>query len=427
MADAVVSLRPLQVVAESLREVEAGREPDAALRRRTVRNLRAGGQICVPMLVRALRSADERLADWSYFLLARLGGGRVVRELHDLLRDSAVSDRAKGMALALLAELHAPPPAEITLTDPDVVIGRSVRDLLDGLRNAEDVRHAADLVGAQIGPEEMAFFCAELLKHGGPKAGRLVRTIADGDLPDEVKRELLALVANPPAPEAEPPAHRRMVSVLERGVALLSGGEPSRALSHLRRFVRANPGDSEGESCLGICLLELGKPLLAMPHLELACRAEPDEALHQWNLAAAAQKAGRVGRCYLALKSYLSAKDEGPGAVERRNEATGYVVEYEDAVTSDHPGVDPMRLARGEELFLTAFAALEAHHAADAVDGFEKVLRLVPGHYPAWGHLGVAYLSLGDLDQAVECLRRALELKPDYEPALEALEQLTGR
>ena len=67
--------------------------------------------------------------------------------------------------------------------------------------------------------------------------------------------------------------------------------------------MRANPGDAEGESCLGICLLELGRPVLAMPHLEVACRAEPDEALHHWNLAAAAQKAGRVGRCYLALKS----------------------------------------------------------------------------------------------------------------------------
>ena len=424
MADAVVSLRPLQVVAESLREVGSGREPDAALRRRTVRNLRAGGVICVPMLLRALRSEDERLADWSYFLLARLGGGRVVRELHDLLRDTAVSDKAKGMALALLAELHAPPPAEITLTDPDVVIGRSVRDLLAGLRNSEDVQHAADLVGAQIAPEEMGFFCAELLKHGGPKATRLVRTIADAELPDEIKRELEALIANPPVMEAEPPARRRMVSVLERGVALLSGGEPNRALSHLRRFVRANPGDSEGESCLGICLLELGKPLLAMPHLELACRAEPDEALHHWNLAAAAQKAGRIGRCYLALKSYLAAKDEGPDADGRRAEAAGYVGEYDDAVTSDHPGVDPSRLARGEELFLTAFAALEAHHPADAVDGFEKVLRLVPGHYPAWGHLGVAYVSMGDIDQAAECLRRALELKPDYEPALAALAQL---
>lgn len=415
------------MVAASLKEVEAGREPDAALRRRTVRNLRAGGAICVPMLLRALRSEDERLANWSYFLLARLGGGRVVRELHDLLKNVEVSDRAKGMALALLAELHAPPPAEITLTDPDVVIGRSVRDLLAGLRNSEDVRHAADLVGAQIAPEELTFFCTELLKHGGERAPRLVKAIAAGEMPDETKQELAALLANPPVAEVEPPkpAPRKLTAALDRGVALLAKGEAQRAAPHLRRFVRANPGDAEGESCLGICLLELNRPVLAMPHLELACRGEPDEALHHWNLAAAAQKAGRVGRCYLALKTYLAAKDEGPGADERRGEATGYVTEYEGAVTADHPGVDPTRLARGEELFLTAFAALEARRHRDAVDGFEKVLRLVPDHYPAWGHLGLAYLSMAELDCAEECLRRALELNPDYEPAIEALATIT--
>src|SRR5437016_2358729 len=96
---AVVSLRPLQVIAATFREVGAGRAPDATLRRRAVRNVRAGGAICLPMLLRSLCSEDDRLAHWAYFLLTRLGGGRVVHELHGLLRDEQVPDRPKAMAL----------------------------------------------------------------------------------------------------------------------------------------------------------------------------------------------------------------------------------------------------------------------------------------------------------------------------------------
>src|SRR5438105_453722 len=83
---------------------------------------------------------------------------------------------------------------------------------------------------AQKAPEELAFFCGELLKHGGARAPRLVKAIAGGELPDEVKQELAALLANPPIAEVEPakPAERKLLPALDRGVALLAKGEAQR-------------------------------------------------------------------------------------------------------------------------------------------------------------------------------------------------------
>src|SRR5262249_30277164 len=126
----LVSLRPLQIVADALREVASGRTPDTALKRRATRQVRAAGASCVPLLMRALRDPDEVVSRFAAFLAARVGGGRIVREVYDLLCDPDVSDDAKARGLELLGELHVPPPAEISLRDPDRVIERSVRDLL---------------------------------------------------------------------------------------------------------------------------------------------------------------------------------------------------------------------------------------------------------------------------------------------------------
>jgi tetratricopeptide (TPR) repeat protein len=419
----LVNLRPLLAIANTIREVSKGHRPDPAYRRRAVRSVRAGGEACVPLLVRAFRGGDEELRVWAGFLLLRLGGARVVRELSALLRDITVEDDVKTRALSLLGDLGAPAPDEIVLKDSDLLIERSVRELLAGLRTRADVRQAADLVVAQIAAEELAFFCQEVLKHGGRRARRLVQAIGDSDLPDAVATEVQGLLGQS---ETVGPllvvsctrrVRRRQASALEHGLARLSDGDAAGALPFLRQFARLNPNDVEGSSSLGVCLLALGRPQAAIPHLSRACRASPDEALHHWNLAAAAQKAGRVGACYLALRAYLAADNHVDDDPERLAEARSYVEEYERAVGSDHADLDPCQFAQGEDLFLSAFAAFEERKFDDAAKGFERVLSLLPEHFAAWAHLGTTYGELGMREQAIDCLERALELRPGFAPA----------
>jgi tetratricopeptide (TPR) repeat protein len=410
--------------------------------------MRAGGTSCLPLLLRGLRSADERLARWSGSLLIRLGGSRVVHELSQLAADEAAPDPVRSIARSLLLELGAAPPAEAPVDDPDRVIARSVHELIDGLRGRADVAQAAELVAAQIAEPEIPGFCAELIRHGGRRAGELVRAIAGQQLSSATLQELHQLLGNAPVAHArrsstsslidwvapgsaahrQPgnPTERRLESALRRGILMLENAEPQRALGLLERFVQANPEDAEGRSSLGLCLLALERLTPALGQLEQACRIEPTCVLHQWNLAAAAQKAGRVGRCYLALRAYLAGQDGGPGAEPRRAEARSYVAEYEQAMGENHPGVDPLRVARGEELFILANSALATGAANQAIPDFEKVLRLVPEHYPAWSQLGYAYAAVDEREAARECFQRALELCLDYEPALRGLTELGG-
>src|ERR1041385_472514 len=54
-----------------------------------------------------------------------------------------------------------------------------------------------------------------------------------------------------------------------------------------------------------------------------------------------------------------------------------------------------------------------------AVDLFKRVLNGNPGHVQSYGNIALAYAGLGNRSEAMACFKRALELDPDYEPAID--------
>jgi tetratricopeptide (TPR) repeat protein len=412
------ALAPLREILSSLKRASEGQVPFGPERRRLLRRLKVAGNSAVPSLVRSLAASSEKEADWASFLLARLGGERVVKRVHQLLEDSRVSDEAKARALGLLSDLEAPVPNAIALKDPDALLQKSVRELVASLDNAEEVSQAVDLIVHQVPDAEVPAFAHEVLRHGGKRARALLEAlIARSELGSDTRHELELLLKQSGSTRAEQAA----VAALERGLAYLEAGRPRAARRRLMRFVSMQPNHAEGQSALGVCLLELDEVESAIAHLQSAARLEPNEALHRWNLAAAAKQGERMGGAYLALREYLQLSDDSDGAPERIKEARSFVRAYERMLRESHPGVPLSDVLRGEELFARAYAALTEGRPLDAERGFCEVLELVPRHYPSWGNLGAAYLALEKREDAIRCLRRALELNPDYAAARQNL------
>ena len=113
--------------------------------------------------------------------------------------------------------------------------------------------------------------------------------------------------------------------------------------------------------------------------------------------------------------------DDEDGGPERQRAAAEFCAAYEAMLLSTYPGVALDRVLLGEELFADAYAALAASRYDEATRRFREVLNLVPRHYPSWGNLGAAYLAMHRREDAVRCLRRALELNPNYTIARENL------
>jgi Flp pilus assembly protein TadD len=363
---------------------------------------------------------SEAEASWAYFLLSRLGGDRVVCRVGELLTDPQARDEVKARALGLLSELKAPLPAEVSLTDPDAVLARSVAELLESLKDDAELTEAVGLILEQVPEPEVPAFAAELLRHGGERAATLIDLLLErGRLPDDVAREVASLRREAQAPALVEDAPT--LGALDRGLEFLEAGRPNTAKRHLERFVAAHPDRAEGLSALGVCLLELGRSDRALELLRRAAELEPEEPLHHWNVASACKQSERMGGCYLALRDYLGRSDPGEDAPARREEARSFVRAYERMLRGSQPEIALSDVLRGEGLFAHAHAALSEGRYAEAAASLQAVIELSPWHYPSWAHLGAAYLGLSRRDEAHQCLRRALELNPEYTVARQNL------
>ncbi len=410
-----------------------GAEP--TLQQRLVRHCLAAGRSAVPLLVRALggSAGAARLAAVALEELSSDAAAlRPLRQRLEALAQAPSPDAAKRRAVELLARV-APPDADSHGARPSLDAARDtrsqVRALLDGISDETALSDTVDLIVEQIPEGETVPFADELLLHGGETGVRLVHALAQraawspatrGKLREMVRVVLLS------------PDEREAERQLERGLQFLARHRPRAARAPLERFVEARPDDASGRSALGVCLLELGDETAAAEQLETATRLEPAEALHRWNLAAAAKRAQRFAGAYLALREYLSLLDREEGAAERRAEARRYLAAYEQSLAErkiDAASTStwaPTSVARGEQQFAVAYAALMEGRVEDAADGFEEVLALAPSHHPSWGNLGLAYLLLDRRAEARRCLERALEIDPQYQPARRNL-ALLGR
>lgn len=421
------SLAPLREVVGSLSRAADGHIPSGRERRRLVRRTQSAGTAALPALLRAFAAENEDEASWACYLLRRLPAARVVDRLHAMLRDLQVGDDIKARALGLLADLKSPPPRTVVLKDPEALLDTSVRDLLGNLCSKANLRQAVDLILEQVPKDEVPAFLTEVLGHGGDRGLRLLDAlIADARTPEEMLGELKEMRDRQAQLLANPRSSRDL-QVLERALSLLASGKPQRARKWLEALVLAYPNDGEARSALGVCLLELNLPESALPHLQRAMDLQPESALHKWNLAAAARAADWMGTCYRTLQLYLRSRDGEPGYGERQREARSFCQAYEGMLKDAYPGVPLERVLQGEELFASAYAALSASRYDEATRRFHEVLRLVPRHYPSWGNLGAAYLAMDRREEATHCLRRALELKPDYAIARENLALIDQR
>ena len=89
-------------------------------------------------------------------------------------------------------------------------------------------------------------------------------------------------------------------------------------------------------------------------------------------------------------------------------------------VISDDPAVKhvpPARAAEVENAFRRALNHLDREEYDQAARAFRSVLRLDPQHYKALTGLGRCLMAVGMREEAHECFRKALEIKPDYAQA----------
>jgi len=170
-------------------------------------------------------------------------------------------------------------------------------------------------------------------------------------------------------------------------------GNLREALRWQLRALETEPAYPEGNLNLGTMYMEMGNPAAAVQAFERERALDPGDAK---NLASLAQALDRTGQLEEAAAAYEAAEAAG---------LEDAPVLYNHALCLERLGRDSAEI---EGLYRRAVAADSTF--ADA-----------------WNNLGVLKAREGDLDEAVRCWQRTLEVRPGHARALDNLERARRR
>jgi tetratricopeptide (TPR) repeat protein len=117
------------------------------------------------------------------------------------------------------------------------------------------------------------------------------------------------------------------------------------------------------------------------------------------------------------LKAYQKVVEIGDPADDFVRHANDVIKEMKDQIRQD-TNLTLDQYLKGMDKFNEAFAAMQSKEWEKALSSFQDVVRIDPKHTQSYGSIGICYAHLGQRDKALESLDKALELDPNYEPAI---------
>jgi len=154
----------------------------------------------------------------------------------------------------------------------------------------------------------------------------------------------------------------------------------------------------------------------AVPFFEKAVQILPPFPEAHFNLGYAAQQSCDIPKAVAAYRMAERYSDSEDGIAEQARKSLRAL---EEIVRQTSPCRNLDEYLANAELYAEAFQCLMDRRFPEAVDLFKRVLDGYPGHVQSHGNIALAYAGLGNRSEAMASLNQALELDPDYEPALE--------
>jgi tetratricopeptide (TPR) repeat protein len=206
---------------------------------------------------------------------------------------------------------------------------------------------------------------------------------------------------------ADLPGEPNLTSLL--GAALNRQGRGDEAEPLLRSALAAEPDYAKGHEELGRSLLQQGRPDKAVASLERALRLDAKLDSARLTLVHALSEAGREEEARSRLQEFLGA-DPARGMIaeaavhQRAGRLEKAELRYREILRRDPRNIEALRLL--------ALIALQTEHYGQAVQLLKRVVEIAPDHLAAWIDLSRAQLERFDVPAALASIRRAEAMNP---------------
>jgi tetratricopeptide (TPR) repeat protein len=207
-------------------------------------------------------------------------------------------------------------------------------------------------------------------------------------------------------PEVDEAVDRALVMV-ERGN--ISSGE--RIISEL---LVKYPDIHTVQYAMGVVCAFKGKYDKAIAYFDKAIDIFPYFVEAWFNKGTSHQKKLEVSEMIRAFQKVVELGDPGEDFVKQ---AKNMINKFEKRIRKES-GLNLEGYLKSSDKFNQAYALMEIRQWQKAIIGFQQVLSMNPNHVQSYGNMGICYANIGEKQKALAALNKALELDPNYEPAL---------
>ncbi len=199
----------------------------------------------------------------------------------------------------------------------------------------------------------------------------------------------------------------------DEALALIQKGDIARGQALIEDLQREHPNYHSVLYAMGVCHGVKGELDEAISFLERAVEIYPPFAHAYYNLGLTYCQKFDLENAVKAYEAAIAA-DGSDGEIRRK--ARKQLDDLEAVVKAS--GITLSTYIRNRRIFDRGFLALQEGRFQAAIDLFAQVLATEEDHVQSYGNMGLAYAILGNRQKALECLDKAIERDPGYEPAI---------
>ena len=201
---------------------------------------------------------------------------------------------------------------------------------------------------------------------------------------------------------------------VDRALILCEQGSFSEAYPILQGLLPAHPRNHQIYYGMGVYHALQGNYDEALTYLNRATDIFPYFVEAHFNKGTVFQKKLDIKNMLKAYQTVIEIGDPHDDTVKQAKD----ILQGFEQDLRDHGNTTLDSYLKGQDVFEQAFEAMNNNKWEQAISLFQECTRYCPRHPQSYGNMGICYGKLGQKALALQALDMALELDPNYEPAI---------
>lgn len=203
-------------------------------------------------------------------------------------------------------------------------------------------------------------------------------------------------------------------NAVDRALELVERGKIDKARDILNKLEKRNPRNHMVMYGLGAVYAVEGQNDDAIRYFTRATEIFPYFIQAYYNLGVAYKKNFDVKNSVESMEKVIEIGDADNEVVQQAKD----LIDFYRSTILKISNISLEDFLTSQEKFDAAFSHMEKGQWEKAIFGFKECLEIVKSHPQSYGNLGICYAQLGQKSKALAALDKALEIDPNYEPAI---------